>query len=65
MIFKCVINRMSLKGKGKVYNYIKEYHIDGGKNGLLLMKVILDESGSKTYDTVMKEKAVPTNLPES
>ena len=64
MLFKCIINSISLEGKVKFCNRSKEYHVGDNESGLLLSKVILDKSGLKTYATVMKQKAVLFNLPE-
>ena len=36
----------------------------GDKSGMLLMKVIIDDSGLQTHATVMKEQGIIANLPK-
>ena len=64
MLYDCIINSLLSEGVVKVYNRSQDYHIVDYESGILLIKVILDESGLQTYATVMKEKSVLENLPE-
>ena len=45
ILFKCMINNLSSEGKVKVYNHSREFTAGLDTSGILLLKVILDESG--------------------
>ena len=62
MLFESVINSLSSDSKRKIYNRSNDFHTFGEESGVLLIKIILDESGLQTHATVMKEKAVLENL---
>ena len=63
-MYDCIINILFSDGLVKVYNCSSDYHIGDYESGILLLKVTHDESGLQFHTTVIKEKAVLTNLPK-
>ena len=53
-----------MDGLIKVSNRSEDYHGGEWESGVLLIKVVLDESGLQINATVMKENAILANLPE-
>ena len=43
--YDCIINSLLSDGLVKVYNRINDYHVGDYESGILLLKIILDESG--------------------
>ena len=63
MMYNCVINSLSSDGLVKVYNRIGDYHVGDCESGILLLKVILEESVLQTHVELLKENALLANLP--
>ena len=55
MLFECAINSISFEGKVKAYNRLHEYHVNDTESGMLLVKVVLDKSGTKDHAIAMKK----------
>ena len=62
MLFSCILNSLSSEGAIKVYNRSSDFMIDNEESGVLLLKVVLEESGLQTNATVMKGKGDLANL---
>ena len=63
MLYNYIISSLSSEGLVKVSNIYKDYHWREWESGVLLIKVVLDESGIQINATVMKEKAILASLP--
>ena len=63
MLFNCIVNSLSSDGMVKVYSRYDDFTTAGYNSGILLMKVVLEESGLKTNAKIMADKEELSNLP--
>ena len=64
MLFCYAQDSLSSEGIAKSYARQTDYHVNGAESGLLLVKVILEESGLRTNATVAKYKREIQSLPK-
>ena len=63
MVWSCALDSLSSIGQVKIYSRSAEYKVLGTESGLLLLKVILMESGLHTNASIIKHKHELENLP--
>ena len=63
MMYDFIINSLSSDGLVKIYYCSDNYHVGEDKNGILLFKFTIEESGFQTHTTLLKEKAILAKLP--
>ena len=63
MLFSCILNSLSAEGADKVYNISEDFHYNRQESGILLAKVVLEESGLQTSATIMTIKGELQDLP--
>ena len=63
MVWSCALDSLSSVEQVKIYARSEEYKVLGTESGVLLLKVILLESGLQTNATIIKHKDELANLP--
>ena len=64
ILYDCIISILYSDGLVKVPNRSEDYHWEEWESGVLLIKLVLDESELQINATVMKENDILVSLPE-